>query len=94
VPGTQLVREQVRSGRVHFAVVAGDLTATGRDKLIPLLEAREVPYAVRYTRNELGGALGRGPLAAVGVSQVGFADRLKVLLGGMGGAAEVTGGGS
>jgi ribosomal protein L7Ae-like RNA K-turn-binding protein len=81
VPGTQQVREAVRAGRVHFALVAEDLTATGRDKLIPLLEGREVFYTVGYTRDELGRCVGRGPLAAVGVTDAGLAGRLRALLG-------------
>jgi ribosomal protein L7Ae-like RNA K-turn-binding protein len=80
VPGTQQVRESVRAGRVQFALVAEDLTATGRDKLVPLLEGREVSYAVGYSRDELGRSVGRGPLAAVGVTDPGFARRLRTLL--------------
>lgn len=78
--GTQQVRELVRSGRVRFALVANDLTATGRDKLVPVLEGREVAYAIRYTREELGRAVGRGPLAAVGVTDGNMARRLRTLL--------------
>jgi ribosomal protein L7Ae-like RNA K-turn-binding protein len=80
VPGTQLVREAVRAGRVHFALVASDLTATGRDKLVPMLESREVAYGVVYSRAELGRAVGRGPLAGLGVTDEGFARRFRVLL--------------
>lgn len=80
VPGTQPVREAVRAGRIRFALVAEDLTATGRDKLVPLLEGREVSYALGYTRAELGQAVGRGPLAAVGVTNAGFARRLRSLV--------------
>jgi ribosomal protein L7Ae-like RNA K-turn-binding protein len=80
VPGTQRVREAVRAGRVRWVVVAEDLTATGRDKLVPLLEGREVSYTVGYTRDELGRAVGRGPLAALGVTDEGFARRLRALL--------------
>lgn len=84
VPGTQLVRERVRAGRVRFALVAADLTDTGRDKLLPLLEGRNVPYVVRYDRSELGRAVGRSPLAVVGVVDSGFAERLNALLEGEG----------
>lgn len=80
MPGTQLVREKVRAGRVRLALVANDLTETGLDKVVPLLEGRNVPYAVRYDRVELGRAVGRSPLAVVGVVDAGFADRLKALL--------------
>lgn len=78
--GTQQVREMVRAGRVRFALVADDLTATGRDKLVPLLEGREVAYVIRYTRGELGRAVGRGPLAAIGVTDGNMARRLQALL--------------
>lgn len=80
MPGTQFVREKVRAGRVRFALVATDLTETGLDKVVPLLEGRNVPYSVRYDRVELGRAVGRSPLAVVGVVDAGFADRLKALL--------------
>lgn len=79
-PGTPAVRQANREGRVRFAIVASDLTATGRDKLVPSLEGRGVPYAVRYTKTELGVAVGRAPLAAVGIVEAGFADRLRTLL--------------
>ena len=84
VPGTQLVREKVRAGRVRFALVAADLTETGLDKLVPLMEGRNVPYVVRYDRAELGRAVGRSPLAVVGVVDSGFAERLNALLDGEG----------
>ena len=80
--GTDRVRDGVRSGGVRLALVASDLTDTGRDKLVPLLEGRNVPYVVRYDRSELGRAVGKGPLAAVGVTEAGFADRLAALLEG------------
>ena len=86
MPGTERVREAVRAGEARLVLVASDLTETGRDKLVPALEGRGVPHAVRYTRAELGGAVGRGPLAAVAVTDRGFADRLKALLDLSGGA--------
>ncbi|MEJ2502170.1 MAG: ribosomal L7Ae/L30e/S12e/Gadd45 family protein [Gemmatimonadota bacterium] len=78
--GTQRVRDGVRAGTVRFAFVAADLTATGRDKLLPLLEGSSVPFAVRYDRVDLGRAVGKSPLAAVGVTDRGFADRFAALL--------------
>lgn len=81
VPGTGRVVAGVRAGEVVFAVVADDLTATGRAKLIPLLEREGVEYAVRFTRAQLGRAVGKSALAAVGVADAGFGDRLAALLG-------------
>lgn len=82
VPGTGRVADAVRAGRVAFALVASDLTATGRAKLVPVLEREDVPYRVAFTRAELGRAVGRSPLAAVGVVDPGFGDRLAALLEG------------
>jgi ribosomal protein L7Ae-like RNA K-turn-binding protein len=79
--GTGQVVDGVRGGRVVFVVVAEDLTSTGRAKLIPLIEREGVRFAVRYTRAELGRAVGKSPLAAVGIADPGFGDRLAALLG-------------
>ncbi|MFO7892970.1 MAG: L7Ae/L30e/S12e/Gadd45 family ribosomal protein [Longimicrobiales bacterium] len=80
-PGTARVVAGIRAGEVAFAVVAEDLTATGRAKLVPLLEREGVRHAVRFTRAQLGRAVGKSPLAAVGVADAGFGDRLAALLG-------------
>ena len=79
--GTARVVDGVRNGQVAFALVACDLTATGRDKLVPVLDRAGVRYALKYTRVELGRAVGRSPLAAVGLADPGFGDRLAALLG-------------
>ena len=80
------MRASVRAGEACLVLIAKDLTETGEDKLIPVVEGRSVPYAVRYTRDELGRAVGRSPLAAVAVTDRGFAERLKALLDESGGA--------
>lgn len=79
-PGSGRVIDGVRAGRLEFVLVAEDLTATGRAKLVPALDREGVQYVVRYTRAQLGGALGRSPLAAVGIADAGFGDRLATLL--------------
>lgn len=80
------MRAAVRAGEACLVLIATDLTATGQDKLVPVVEGRGVPYAVRYTRAELGGAVGKSPLAAVAVTDRGFAERMKALLDESGGA--------
>ena len=80
IPGTERVRESIRSGTACLVLMAEDLTDTGRDKLVPVMEGRGIPHLVRFTRAELGGAVGRGPLAAVAVTDRGIAERLKALL--------------
>ena len=80
VPGTERVREAARSGSLHFALVASDLSDNSRDKLLPLLDARQIPYAIVSDRDALGGAVGRAPLSALGITEKKLADRVVELL--------------
>jgi ribosomal protein L7Ae-like RNA K-turn-binding protein len=80
VPGTERVREAARGGSLHFAIVAWDASPNSRDKLMPLLDARGISYVVRYSRSELGEAVGRAPLSAVGIVDAKLADRLQALV--------------
>jgi ribosomal protein L7Ae-like RNA K-turn-binding protein len=80
VPGTERVREAARSGKLHFALVASDLSDNSRDKLLPLLEARQIPYAIVSDRDALGGAVGRAPLSALGITEKKLAGRVVQLL--------------
>jgi ribosomal protein L7Ae-like RNA K-turn-binding protein len=80
VPGTERVREAARSGRLRLVVIAADASANAKEKLLPLLAKRGVGYIVAANRDALGVAVGRAPLSAVGVSDAGFARRLKALM--------------
>jgi ribosomal protein L7Ae-like RNA K-turn-binding protein len=80
IPGTERVREAARSGTLHLVLVAADLSDNSRDKLLPLLESRQVPYAVLASRDALGGAVGRAPLSALGITERKLASRVKELL--------------
>jgi ribosomal protein L7Ae-like RNA K-turn-binding protein len=72
----------VRAGTARFVVVAADVSQNSEGKLIPLLRARGVGFVVRFDRATLGAAVGRGPLAAVGVTDPSLATRLAELAGG------------
>ena len=88
IPGTERVREAARSGKLHFALVASDLSDNSRDKLLPLLDARQIPYAIVSDRDALGGAVGRAPLSALGITERKLASRVREIIGegGHGGA--------
>lgn len=79
VPGTERVRTAVRRGEVKYAIVAADASANTMDKLIPLLRARGVPHTVGFSRHELGEAVGRAPLGAVGLTDAALANRVRAL---------------
>jgi ribosomal protein L7Ae-like RNA K-turn-binding protein len=86
IPGTDRVREAARAGTLRLAVMASDASENSRGKLLPLLIARGISHVIRFERNELGAAVGRGPLSAVGVVDAALADRLLALMGDGGGA--------
>lgn len=81
MPGTDRVREAARSGGLHGVIVAADASANTMDKLVPLLRARGIVFIVAFSRVELGTAVGRAPLGAVGLTERGLSDRVMELLG-------------
>jgi len=75
VHGTDATRRSVRDGEIAGVLLAADTSPTQSKKLVPLLEARGVPYAVCLTRGMIGAALGRGDVSAVGLTDRNFARR-------------------
>ena len=78
--GTERVREGVRDRSVTFVLVAADASDNSLDKLVPALKVSRLPYAVRYDRLQLGEAVGRSQLSAVGLLDASFAARLQELI--------------
>ena len=76
VTGTDSVRQAVRDERVHRVFLAEDAAPGQRQKLEPLLQARQVPSHSLFSRIELGSAVGRSPVSAVGVTDLKLARRL------------------
>lgn len=81
LPGTERVREAARGEDLHFALVANDASDNSLDKLLPLLNARQIPYKVMFDRAELGGAIGKAPLSAIGIVDKRMAVRVIQLVG-------------
>ena len=73
--GTDMVRGAARDGKIAAAVLAADASPTQARKLVPLLQARGIPFAVCSNQAELGAALGKGPVSAVGIMEPSFARR-------------------
>jgi ribosomal protein L7Ae-like RNA K-turn-binding protein len=80
LPGTELVRQAVRHDGVRYVILAADASDNSRYKLLPLLDGRGVPYTTRFEREELGIAIGRAPVSAVGVVDPALASRIRSLL--------------
>jgi ribosomal protein L7Ae-like RNA K-turn-binding protein len=65
---------------VHRVILATDAAAGQQAKLIPLLDARRIPYYIGFSREELGAASGRAPVSAVGLTNPDLAARAGQLL--------------
>ena len=81
VKGTEAVRQSLRNGDARLLVLAEGGSRGQRGKVLPLAEAREVPRIVLGNQEELGAALGSGPLTAVAVTRKGFAQQLQEKMG-------------
>ena len=75
VTGIDAVRRAAREDHVFRVILADDAAPGQQGKLTPLLEARRVPFHTQFTRDELGGATGRGPVSAIGITDRNFARR-------------------
>lgn len=80
LPGTERVREAARSGILEFALIAADASENSRNKLVPLLDARHIAYAVAGEREALGAAVGKAPISALGITDRKFASRVREML--------------
>ena len=92
VSGTEGVRKAVREGGVYRVILAADAAAGQRAKLIPLLEARRTPFHIVFTQEELGSAIGRAPVSAVGLLNPKMAGRVGDLLAAMASRVDEQGG--
>lgn len=65
--GVDRVREAVKRGSVHVAVVAADVSPNSRQKVDGLLAGRAVPTLEVSSAAELGRAAGKESTAIIGV---------------------------
>jgi ribosomal protein L7Ae-like RNA K-turn-binding protein len=78
--GVGAVRIGVRDGEIDLVILAADGADGQLDKARKLASHREVPVRWVRSRVELGAAVGEGPLTAVGVRGVSFAEMLEAKL--------------
>ena len=67
VVGVEQVRDAAKKGKLALAVVAADASKHSLDKVVPLLEARQVRIIEVASAVELGQAVGRQQTAAIGI---------------------------
>jgi ribosomal protein L7Ae-like RNA K-turn-binding protein len=74
VVGVDLLRAAAARGRVALIVLGADGSRHTRAKLLPLAQARGVGVIEGLSCRELGDAVGRGSVAAVGITDRALAD--------------------
>jgi ribosomal protein L7Ae-like RNA K-turn-binding protein len=79
VVGVERVRENAKSGKLAFAVIASDASRNSLDKLLPLLRARRINFIEVPSATELGAAVGRDQTAAIGVLDRQLANGIRAL---------------
>lgn len=86
VVGAGAIREAAADGDLQLVVLAGDATDNALGRLRGALERSGAARVRLGSRAELGSALGRGPVAAVGVTDRGLAERIRRLAAGRAGS--------
>ena len=81
VRGTEGTRHAIRRTEARLLILAEDGSKTQREKILPLAEARGIPWEVLGSMDELGAALGSGPLAALAVTRRRFSREIRRRLG-------------
>ena len=80
VVGVEQVREAARKGKLAMAVVAADASRHSLEKVVPLLQARDVFIVHTPSAAELGQAAGREQTAAVGIVDPDLARGIRALV--------------
>ena len=67
VIGVERVREAAMKGNLKLAIVARDASKNSLQKVVPMLEAKQVRIVDGISAVELGGAVGRDATAVIGI---------------------------
>ncbi len=74
--GIEAVRQAVRDGEARLVILAGDAAPGQLQKVMGLLEHRDVPLRWVDRREALGSTVGRDALSAVAITSESFAEQL------------------
>lgn len=78
--GTGAVKEAASAGELRLVVLARDAGDNAVGRVRGAMERSGAERVRCGTRDELGSALGRGPVAVVGVTDAGLAERIRRLV--------------
>ncbi|MFC1889241.1 DUF448 domain-containing protein [Thermodesulfobacteriota bacterium] len=81
VSGSEMVRKAARRGEVEFILVAGDASASIRDRVIGAARAGGIAWACLLSRESLGSRIGKSDRSAIGIRNAELAGRIRSLAG-------------
>ena len=73
ITGSEAVKGATRSGSLSAVVFARDASANAHRRIEPALEREGVRWSECGVRTTLGAAVGKGPLAVVGITDAALA---------------------
>jgi ribosomal protein L7Ae-like RNA K-turn-binding protein len=79
--GTGAARHALRKGQARLLILASDGSEKQREKVLPLAQARGVPWTTLGSMDEIGSALGAGPVAVAAVTGNRFAGEIRERVG-------------
>ena len=84
VVGVDRVRGAAQDGSLRLALVAADASRHSRDKVVPMLVAKQITMVDGFSASELGAVAGREATAVIGIVDAQLAKGIRGALGSAG----------
>ncbi|WCK52855.1 YlxQ family RNA-binding protein [Aneurinibacillus sp. Ricciae_BoGa-3] len=81
VTGEDIVVKAIRQGQVKLVILSNDASENTRKKVTDKCAYYKVPCIQHGSREVLGSALGKGTRVVVGITDSGFAKKIRELIG-------------
>ena len=75
--GTDVVLDGIRNNKVHFIIVSGDATDNTKKMITDKANFYHVDYYIGFTSDELSHAAGKRGKKVFGITDLGFAKKIK-----------------
>ncbi len=72
--GTDATRRAIQDGSASLVLLARDASSVQQQKVLRLLEHREMPRVSVGSRADLGAAIGSAPVSAIAITEASFAE--------------------
>ncbi len=80
VSGEELVIKGIQKGSIFLVIIAEDASENTIKKVTDKCKFYDIPYKIKFDRNDLGNAIGKYSRVIVGIADTGFSNQLEKLL--------------